>query len=59
MRNELEKYLSELKGMQRILNRDANNLFGKNKAWVQAELVDDAIERTEGILNMKGVLDYE
>ena len=57
MRNELEKYLSELKGMQRILNRDANNLFGKNKAWLQVEIVDEAIDRIEAILNMKGVLD--
>lgn len=57
MRNELEKLLSELRGMQRILDLQANSFPIKNRAWIQSEVVDDVAQRIDGILNMKGVLD--
>lgn len=57
MRSELEKLLSELKGMQRILNTQASSFPVKNRAWIQAEVVDDVAERIADILNSKGVLD--
>ena len=57
MRNELEKLLSEYKGMQRILNNQASSFPVKNKAWLQVEIVDDVVGELERILNYKGVLD--
>ena len=54
MRNELEKLLSELRGMQRILDRDANAFPVKNKAWIQGEIVDEMVERIDGILQAHG-----
>lgn len=59
MRNELEKLLSELRGMQRILDLQANSFPIKNRAWIQSEVVDDVAARIQDVLNMKGVLDYE
>lgn len=57
MRNELEKLLSELRGMQRILDLQANSFPIKNKAWIQSEVVDDVAARIQEILSAKGVLD--
>lgn len=57
MRNELERLLAEYKGMQRILNNQANSFPVKNKAWIQVEIVDDVVGELERILSMKGVLD--
>lgn len=57
MRNELERLLAEYKGMQRILNNQANSFPVKNKAWIQAEIIDDVVGELEKILNMKGILD--
>lgn len=57
MRNELEKLLSELRGMQRILDLQANSFPVKNKAWIQSEVVDDVAARIQGILDAPGVLD--
>jgi len=57
MRNELEKLLSELRGMQRILDLQANSFPVKNRAWIQSEVVDDVAARIDQILNMPGVLD--
>lgn len=57
MRNELEKLLSEYRGMQRILNNQASNFPIKNKAWNQGEIIDDVVGELERILNTKGVLD--
>lgn len=57
MRNDLEKLLSELRGMQRILDLQANNFPIKNKAWVQAEIVDVIGEKIQAILDQPGILD--
>ena len=57
MRNELERLLAEYKGMQRILNNQANSFPIKNKAWIQVEIIDDVVGELERVLNMKGVLD--
>ena len=57
MRNELEKLLSELRGMQRILDLQANSFPVKNRAWIQSEVVDDVAARIQSILDAPGVLD--
>ena len=54
MKTELEKLLSELRGMKRILDRDANAFPVKNKAWIQGEIVDEMVERIDGILQAHG-----
>lgn len=56
MRNDLENLLSELRGMQRILDIQASSFPVKNKAWVQGEIVDAIAEKIQYILDDKGVL---
>ncbi len=57
MRKDIEKLLSELQGMKKVLDPKASKFPVKNREWYQGEVVDDVIDSLNAILDKPGVLD--